>query len=200
MKNNVFYDNFIRLCNHESKPPSIVADELGLSRAAVSKWKDGAVPYRATILKIADYFDVDPESLLSEEFDISESKSVGYSTFYNNYVRLCAQVKKSPSAVAEEMGFSRTSVSRWKKMEKPRDATALRVANYFNVPLESLFVEDSVEPEQASNDNSELEEYLEELRNRSEVRMLLSVTKDATKADVERAVAIIEALRKSEGK
>lgn len=128
MKNNVFYDNFIRLCNRENKPPSIVADELGLSRAAVSKWKDGAVPYRSTILKIADYFHVIPDSLLAET------------------------------------------------------------------------VEQANQAERRTDTESELEEYLEELRNRSEVRMLLSVTKDATKADVERAVAIIEALRKSEGK
>lgn len=50
---------------------------------------------------------------------------------------------------------------------------------------------------QASNS---LGEYLEMLRNRPECRMLFSVAKDATKDDVEKAVAIIEALRKTEGK
>lgn len=46
----------------------------------------------------------------------------------------------------------------------------------------------------------ELNEYLEMLRNRSECRMLFSLAKEATKEDVEKAVAIIEALRKAEGK
>lgn len=46
----------------------------------------------------------------------------------------------------------------------------------------------------------ELGEYLEMLRNRSECRMLFSLAKEATKEDVEKAVAIIEALRKAEGK
>ena len=45
-----------------------------------------------------------------------------------------------------------------------------------------------------------LTDYLEMLRNRPECRMLFSVAKDATKDDVEKAVAIIEALRKTEGK
>ena len=43
--------------------------------------------------------------------------------------------------------------------------------------------------------DAELTEYLEVLRSRPECRMLFSLAKDATKADVEKAVAIIEALR-----
>ena len=50
------------------------------------------------------------------------------------------------------------------------------------------------------NDDPELTEYLETLRTRPEMRMLFSVSKDATKEDVEKAVAIIEALRKTEGR
>lgn len=50
------------------------------------------------------------------------------------------------------------------------------------------------------NDDPELTTYLDSLRTRPEIRMLFSVAKDATKADVEKAVAIIEALRKTEEK
>lgn len=50
------------------------------------------------------------------------------------------------------------------------------------------------------NGDPELTVYLEELRTRPEMRMLFSVAKGATKEDVEKAVAIIEALRKTEGK
>lgn len=50
------------------------------------------------------------------------------------------------------------------------------------------------------NDNSddELQEYLEELKNRSEMRMLFSLAKGATKEDVEKAAKIIEALKNNE--
>lgn len=47
-------------------------------------------------------------------------------------------------------------------------------------------------------DDIELQEYLEELKNRSEMRMLFSLAKGATKEDVMRAVKIIEALKKDE--
>ena len=55
-------------------------------------------------------------------------------------------------------------------------------------------------PGAVSEADAELGEYLEMLRNRSECRMLFSLAKGATKEDVEKAVAIIEALRKTEGK
>jgi transcriptional regulator with XRE-family HTH domain len=52
------------------------------------------------------------------------------------------------------------------------------------------------EPEtQGSKDDEDLQEYLEHLKNRPEMRMLFSTLKGATKEDVERAVKIIEALR-----
>lgn len=44
----------------------------------------------------------------------------------------------------------------------------------------------------------DLSEYLNVLRDRPEVRMLFSLAKNATKEDVEKAVAIIEVLRRKE--
>lgn len=44
------------------------------------------------------------------------------------------------------------------------------------------------------NDDEELTEYLEELKNRPELRMIFSLTKNATKKDVEKAVKVIEAM------
>ena len=54
------------------------------------------------------------------------------------------------------------------------------------------------EAEDLVNGDPELTEYLEELRTRDEMRMLFSITKGATKEDVMRTVAIIEALSREE--
>lgn len=43
------------------------------------------------------------------------------------------------------------------------------------------------------NGDAELTEYLEELKSRPELKMMFSLTKNATKKDVEKAVAIVEA-------
>lgn len=58
--------------------------------------------------------------------------------FYENYVRLCNSVNKSPSAVALEIGISKPTVSRWKSGSDPNTATILKVADYFGVAKEEL--------------------------------------------------------------
>ena len=60
------------------------------------------------------------------------------STFYDNYLSLCANAKKSPSAVAESVGLSRTAVNRWKNGKVPTDITIAKLSAYFNVPPESF--------------------------------------------------------------
>lgn len=58
--------------------------------------------------------------------------------FYDEYLRLCNSVRKTPSACAEEMGFPRSIVTRWKEGKMPRDATVRRVADYFGVEPDVL--------------------------------------------------------------
>ena len=53
--------------------------------------------------------------------------------FYINYVALCNKIGKSPSAVAEEMGFMRSVVTRWS-----RQATLQKVADYFGITVDEL--------------------------------------------------------------
>ena len=67
----VFYSNFIKLCNNLNRAPSSVVEELGLQRSAVTKWSKGAFPRNATLQKIADYFGVTVEDLIT---DASEQK------------------------------------------------------------------------------------------------------------------------------
>ena len=71
-----------------------------------------------------------------------------------------------------------------------------RIASYFGVSVSYLLGTEQKE-KPLINGDEELTEFLEQLRTRPECRMLFSLTKDATKADVEKAVAIIEALRKT---
>ena len=68
--------------------------------------------------------------------------------FYDNYVRLCYSVNKSPSAVAMEIGIAKPTVSRWKTGSKPNHATALKVADYFGVPVSELTGEKEKAPTQ----------------------------------------------------
>lgn len=60
------------------------------------------------------------------------------------------------------------------------------------------YLRDETDVKTPEDNDDELNAYLEELKNRPEMRMLFSLAKGATKKDVEQAAAIIEALRKGE--
>lgn len=60
----MFYDVFLRLCADKQVAPSKAAEDIGLSRAAVAKWKKGGTPSAVTALKLSDYFGVSVSDLL----------------------------------------------------------------------------------------------------------------------------------------
>lgn len=53
-----FYKRFVELCAKNRISPSAAANKIGLSRAAASGWKDGAIPADSTIFRIAELFKV----------------------------------------------------------------------------------------------------------------------------------------------
>ena len=58
--------------------------------------------------------------------------------FFDNYVRLCNAIGKSPSFVANELGITSPTVTRWKGGSEPRYATLAKIADYFGVTIEAL--------------------------------------------------------------
>lgn len=62
----MFYDNFVRLANNIKLSPSAAAEKIGFKRSEVTRWKNGSVPRRATLIRIADFFDVSPDELLKD--------------------------------------------------------------------------------------------------------------------------------------
>ena len=61
--------------------------------------------------------------------------------FYDNYIRFCNSINRSPSGVAKELGLSSPAVSRWKTGSIPNYATLLKVADYFGVTVDELTAE-----------------------------------------------------------
>lgn len=68
--------------------------------------------------------------------------------FYDNYLRLCNSVGKSPSAVALEIGIEKSTVTRWKQGKSQTDANIRKVADYFGVPVSELTEEKEKAPTQ----------------------------------------------------
>lgn len=60
------------------------------------------------------------------------------STFYDNYVRLCALNNLSESGAAKKIGLSNAAASGWKKGKMPSATTQIKLADLFGVSVEDL--------------------------------------------------------------
>lgn len=54
--------------------------------------------------------------------------------FYDEFIKLCNTVDKSPTAVAKEMGLAGAHVTKWKNGSKPTDSTLFKICDYFELP------------------------------------------------------------------
>ena len=114
--------------------------------------------------------------------------------FSENLTKLLQRCGKTQMQLANSLDVSKSTVSSWCSGSKmPRMGKIDEIAAWLSVSRSELIEENNV-----AADNGDVSDLLEALRTRPEMRMLFSVSKDATKEDIEKAVAIIEALRKTE--
>ena len=119
------------------------------------------------------------------------------SIFYERIAQLCRERGISGGRMCGDLGISRSMLTDLKMGRKKTVGadTAAKIASYLGVSVDYL-TGNSDEKKLLVNNDEELTEYLEALKNRSEMRMLFNLAENASKEDVERAVKIIEALRK----
>ena len=110
----------------------------------------------------------------------------------------------SQKALSEKLGVALSTVAMWETGSRQPDYQMLnRIADFFGISFDDL-LEDKEEKEALDSDeiyvayeDDEVFSIRELLRTRPEMKMLFSVSKNATKEDIERTVAIIEALKGS---
>lgn len=117
-------------------------------------------------------------------------------SLYDKIAALCNERGISITTMCKESGVSRAPLSDLKmgRSKTLASATLSKIAAYFGVSVDYLLGNTEKKEKPLVNGDEELTEYLEELKNRDEMRMLFSLTKGATKADVEKAVKVIEAM------
>ena len=98
-----FYEKYVTLCNAVNKSPTGVAQAVGLSKAAVNGWKTmKANPTSATLKKLADYFGITVEDVLSGNLEkISADKEK----------RLTIETAFSDSTAEEKMDMAARLIS-----------------------------------------------------------------------------------------
>ena len=114
--------------------------------------------------------------------------------FSENLTNLLQRCGKTQLQLANSLDVSKSTVSSWcSGIKMPRMGKIDEIAAWLSVSRSELIEEGG-----GNTDNKDVSDLLEALRTRPEMRLLFSVSKDATKEDIEKAVAIIEALRKTE--
>lgn len=110
------------------------------------------------------------------------------STFYDNYIKLCASCGKNPTTVSKEIGLSNAAASGWKNGKKPSAITKQRLADYFGVSVSELTGEEQKEKPNAL-DGIELEK-LSPAR-----RALLESLDGMTEENIMKLVRIAQAVK-----
>lgn len=70
-----FYQRYLSLCIDKGESPTAAAKAIGLSNAAPSGWKKGAVPNDSTIVKLSKHFGVPSWYLIAgtQEKELAEA-------------------------------------------------------------------------------------------------------------------------------
>lgn len=99
--------------------------------------------------------------------------------FFENYVRLCNSVGKTPSAVALEMGIAKPTVTRWKNGSTPNSATLYKVADYFGVSTGYLLGEEEQKEKPTLQMESELKISDDDMKHLKQFHRADPATKEA---------------------
>ena len=112
---------------------------------------------------------------------------------YERIENLCKNKGISLKTLCDTLEISRSSLSELKagRCRSISSFSLKKIADFFGVSTDYLLGS-------AETSSKELNEYLEVLSSREELRMLFKLAKNASKSDVKRAVKIIEALKNSE--
>lgn len=118
--------------------------------------------------------------------------------FYYKFKALCKERKIAETRALIEAGLSKSLVSKWaeKPDTNPNGETLLKLCNYFRVPAD-YFLNGEKENQPTISGDDELTKYIEMLRTRPEMRLLLDTQDGATKEQVEENVRFLDALRQA---
>ena len=109
---------------------------------------------------------------------------------FNNALReLRIKAGLSQEELAKKLGLAKSTISMYENGAREPSLETLEA-------IADTFMNTLTDSKKSVEVSDELQQYLEELKNRNEMRILFSVAKNATKEDVMQAVKIIEALKK----
>ena len=103
--------------------------------------------------------------------------------FYDNFIKYSVKMGLAPSTAAEQMGFKRSVVTRWKSGAEPRLATLQRIADFFGCEPEDLVAQDTRE--------TDITQVRQAMRERQDLRTLFDVAMKSPPSAVYETIAML---------
>lgn len=102
-----FFRNFLRFCDRDCVSPSHVVRSIGSNSASVSMWKNGSIPRRETLVRLADYFNVTVDDLLREDTEPTPTPAADLTDTEQMVLNLWRKVPedKRPQVLMEYMAM-----------------------------------------------------------------------------------------------
>jgi len=84
---SIFWTNFTNLCNAKGRSPNNIADAIPVSSGTITNWSNGTEPSPKLLLRVAQYFGVTTNYLLSDHSSENEKSPATNSDGTNEIVK-----------------------------------------------------------------------------------------------------------------
>lgn len=101
----MFWESFVELCNKRKKTPSQVVKELDIAAGSVTKWKNGSVPRGETLRKLAWYFGVSVDELMTSPAPVTDAQHLDLTQRETNLIQRYRQKPEMQAAVDKLLGL-----------------------------------------------------------------------------------------------
>ena len=101
----MFWKSFTELCNQRNKTPSQVVKELDIAAGSVTKWKNGSVPRGETLRKLAWYFGVSVDELMTGSAPATDAQHLDLTQRETNLILRYRQKPEMQAAVDKLLGL-----------------------------------------------------------------------------------------------
>ncbi|MCR4626361.1 MAG: helix-turn-helix domain-containing protein, partial [Treponema sp.] len=123
---DLFLLNVESLVTERNITKQAFCDELGFSRSSFVNWKkQSSIPNGDTVIKIADFFKVDPKWLLTGEIDLPEKYESHPSAIFERVYHLLLEKTNTPDPDFQNVSVAQL-IKMWKTVEKIASCYDLR--------------------------------------------------------------------------
>lgn len=115
--------------------------------------------------------------------------------FIDVFENICRERGVAPTRVLADLGISKSSYGHWKKGGEASNRTKKDIASYFGISVRELMagITEKV-PAPAKSEDDELMELLEEARRNPDLRILFSLSKNATSEELKKYIKMIKVM------